>query len=58
MKKGVKIYINKDVLTSARERISLMFDKFENICCSLSGGKDSTVLLHLALEEAKEEIEK
>ena len=53
MKQGVKIYINKDVLTSARERISLMFDRFENICCSLSGGKDSTVLLHLALEEAK-----
>lgn len=49
----MKTYINKDVLTSSRERISLMFDKFENICCSLSGGKDSTVLLHLALEEAK-----
>lgn len=52
-KVGRKIYINKDVYTSAKERISTIFDDFENIVCSLSGGKDSTVMLYLALEEAK-----
>lgn len=41
-----------DVLTAARERISWTFDEFENIYCSFSGGKDSTVMLHLVMEEA------
>lgn len=58
MKKGVKKYLEIDVLTAARERISMMFDRFENVCCSLSGGKDSTVLLHLTLEEAKKRSRK
>lgn len=52
-KLGAKVYIDKDVLTAARERISLVFDEFENIVCSFSGGKDSTALVHLALEEAE-----
>lgn len=47
-----QIYINKDVLTSAKERISKVFEYFENICVSISGGKDSTVLAHLVLSEA------
>ena len=50
---GKKIYINKDVLTAARERISMAFNEFENIVCSFSGGKDSTVMVQLALEEAE-----
>lgn len=45
-------YVDKNVLESARERISLVFDDFENIIVSVSGGKDSTVLAHLALVEA------
>ena len=47
-----QVYINKTVLESARERISYVFDEFENIIVSISGGKDSTVLAHLALLEA------
>lgn len=47
-----QIYINKTVLEAAQERISYIFDEFENICVSISGGKDSTVLAHLALTEA------
>lgn len=47
-----QIYIKKDVLDSAKERISFVFDEFENIVVSISGGKDSTVLAHLALLEA------
>jgi predicted phosphoadenosine phosphosulfate sulfurtransferase len=41
-----------DVLTAARQRVSLVFDDFERVAVSFSGGKDSTVLLHLVMEEA------
>lgn len=47
-----QIYINRTVLECAKERISDIFDDFENICVSISGGKDSTVLAHLVLQEA------
>lgn len=47
-----QVYINKDVLTAAKERISYIFDEFENVCVSISGGKDSTTLAHLTLTEA------
>lgn len=43
----------KNVLQAARERISFIFDEFENVHVSVSGGKDSTVLLHLVLQEAE-----
>ena len=52
-KVGRKIYLNKDVLTAARERISNIFDDFENIVCSVSGGKDSVVMVNIALDEAR-----
>lgn len=48
-----KRYIGKDVLSAARERISWTFDTFDRIYVSFSGGKDSTVMLHLVMEEAK-----
>lgn len=44
---------NRNVLEAAQDRIRFIFDSFENIHVSISGGKDSTVLSHLALEEAK-----
>lgn len=47
-----QIYIDKNVLESARERIAYIFDEFENIIVSVSGGKDSTVLAHLVMSEA------
>lgn len=47
-----QVYIPKTVETAARERISYLFDEFEHIIVSVSGGKDSTVCCHLALEEA------
>jgi predicted phosphoadenosine phosphosulfate sulfurtransferase len=47
-----QVYINKSVLDAAKERISKVFDDWENIIVSISGGKDSTVLAHLALVEA------
>jgi 3'-phosphoadenosine 5'-phosphosulfate sulfotransferase (PAPS reductase)/FAD synthetase len=47
-----KIYLNKNVLEAAKERIAYTFDNFEKIYISFSGGKDSTVLLHLVMQEA------
>lgn len=41
-----------DVLTAARERISTTFDNFERIFISFSGGKDSSVMFHLVMDEA------
>lgn len=52
-KTGRKLYLNKDVLTAARERLVMVFNDFDNIICSISGGKDSVVMVHLALEEAR-----
>jgi predicted phosphoadenosine phosphosulfate sulfurtransferase len=46
------IYLEKNVLEASKERISMVFDEFENIYVSVSGGKDSTVLYQLALNEA------
>lgn len=40
------------VLEAARQRIEVVFNRFERICVAFSGGKDSTVLLHLTMEEA------
>ncbi len=41
-----------DVCEAARERIAYVFDHFERIYVSFSGGKDSTVMLHLVMDEA------
>lgn len=50
---ATQVYINdRTVLDAARERIAFIFDQFEKIIVSISGGKDSTVLAHLALLEA------
>jgi len=49
---SLKQYLKKDVYTSAKERISYTFDNFENIYISFSGGKDSSVMVHMVLDEA------
>jgi predicted phosphoadenosine phosphosulfate sulfurtransferase len=49
---GRKIPLGIDVLVAARQRIADVFERFERICLSFSGGKDSTVMLHLVAEEA------
>src|SRR5271169_2242231 len=44
--------LNIDVVQAARNRINLMLDKVPHPFVSLSGGKDSTILLHLVMDEA------
>lgn len=41
-----------DVHAAAQQRIAQTFDDFENIYVSFSGGKDSTVMLHMVMDEA------
>jgi predicted phosphoadenosine phosphosulfate sulfurtransferase len=48
----MKKYIEESVLSAARNRVSKVFDDFERIYISFSGGKDSTVMTHLVLDEA------
>lgn len=48
-----KTYLSINVYEAAKERIKLVFDQFETIVVSYSGGKDSRVLLELARREAK-----
>lgn len=47
-----KIYKDQNVLDAARERIAFAFDNLERIYVSFSGGKDSSVMLHLVMDEA------
>ena len=48
-----KVYLNQNVYDAAQERIKFIFDEFERVCVSFSGGKDSTVVLNLAIDEAR-----
>lgn len=49
---ATKKYLNITVLQAAKERVSKVFDNFEKYYVSFSGGKDSTVMMHLVMEEA------
>lgn len=50
----MNIYLNKNVYEAAKDRIRFVYREFKNVVVNFSGGKDSTVVLHLALEVAKE----
>lgn len=43
-----------DVYEAALSRIRYLFDEFEHVLVSMSGGKDSTTILQLALQVARE----
>lgn len=47
-----KRMLGKSVLAAAQERIAWTFDVFPRILVSFSGGKDSTVMMHLVMAEA------
>ena len=44
-----KIYGDRTVLEVAIDRIEYLFNEFENVIVNFSGGKDSTIVLNLAL---------
>jgi len=47
-----KKYIGTDVYSEAKKRIEWTFDNFKKVYVSFSGGKDSTVMLHMVMDEA------
>jgi predicted phosphoadenosine phosphosulfate sulfurtransferase len=48
-----KRYLDLDVFSAAVQRLETIFDNFERIYVSFSGGKDSGALVQLALEVAR-----
>ena len=46
--KMAKVYLEKNVLDAAIERYEIIFENFDNIYFSFSGGKDSSVMIQLA----------
>lgn len=50
----VKNYLKMNVYEAAKARINYVFDNFDRVCVSFSGGKDSGVVLNMALDIARE----
>lgn len=48
-----KLRLDQNVYEAAQERIEFAFDEFEKVYLSFSAGKDSTVMLHMTIDEAK-----
>ncbi|MEM4773099.1 MAG: phosphoadenosine phosphosulfate reductase family protein [Nanoarchaeales archaeon] len=43
-----KVFLNENVLEATLKRLEYIFNEFDNIIVSISGGKDSLVLAHLS----------
>lgn len=50
----MKIYSSKSVYEKGLQRMNWLFDEFDNIIVSYSGGKDSTIIFELAMKVATE----
>lgn len=48
-----KRYLSVDAFTAAQQRVARVYDDFERVYVSVSGGKDSSALVHMALVEAR-----
>lgn len=48
-----KKYINEDVYTKAKERMLKLYDQFDDVVLSFSGGKDSTAMLLCLIDVAR-----
>lgn len=51
---STKIYSEQNVFDAAKERYRIIFSEFERVCISFSNGKDSGILLNLAIDVARE----
>ena len=49
----MRIYLTQNVEEALYDRLNLIFDRFKNIIVSVSGGKDSTVLINATIKIAK-----
>ena len=50
----VREYLEQNVYEALRKRLKFIFEEFDNIYVSFSGGKDSGLLLNLVLDYRKE----
>lgn len=50
---SVKKYKDVDVYTAAKERLEYIYREFDKVCVSFSNGKDSGVLLNMAIDAAR-----
>ena len=48
-----KIYRDKNVYEAAMERYDIIYKNFDHIYFSVSGGKDSSIMLQLAVGAAR-----
>lgn len=51
---GKPVFTDQDVRSAALERLGIVFDRFDRVTVSFSGGKDSTAVLNLTLEVARQ----
>ena len=55
---AAKIFQNQSVYAASVERVKKIFDAFEKVYVSFSGGKDSSVMSHLIFLEARKRSRK
>lgn len=52
----IRTYVEQNVFDALQERLKFIFEEFDNIYVSFSGGKDSGLLLNLVLDYQKKHV--